>query len=223
MTTDAQAGMIMGMAKARWRSLEGESEEATLAFIRERLDRLGIREASTIIDRLKSVTEDPDPTMPAIVAQAHKKGFPNGREQPCHLCHNLVAKGTGFYFLIGGNWAVAHKVGECGEHVTTTATTATIQPGVYVVGDDLWRVYITNTGNKAAQKLVDGHLTYVVGGVAIAATGRPATHEEVGAVGRKYEFCMVCGRVLSDDSGDGKSMSRGYGETCANRMGWPWG
>jgi hypothetical protein len=46
--------------------------------------------------------------------------------------------------------------------------------------------------------------------------------ERAAELGKLYGYCMVCGTKLTDKN-PGGSIERGYGPTCAKRMGWPHG
>ena len=94
---------------------------------------------------------------------------------------------------------------------------------MYSVDGVIYRVQRARTGRLYA-KVWDADVVgweYVGRGSldAIAADGRPLTAEEAAAFGHATGVCVFCARSLSDD----RSVSVGYGPTCAAKQGLPWG
>lgn len=224
MASDKQHDLVANLVRTRWVQLGAPDLDTALATVMPKAKLLDVRGASVLIDRLMQMKPDPDPTMPAVVMAAPKRGS-NSSLGTCAGCGHPVPALTGWYYGDRGNWKIHHKTGECPTTpVVVVAPRITVDEGVYIVDDQLIRVYRTQNGYLAGQILSpEGRLVYTKGAQNLAATGRLATHEEVGAMGRKWGNCMCCGRPLSDDTNDRTSMSVGYGKRCAQKRGWPWG
>jgi len=94
-----------------------------------------------------------------------------------------------------------------------------VEPGVYVVGDDIIRVYKTQAGHLAG-KVWDGYrFVYMPGAQRRAAQGQPITAEHAGWFGRLHGICCFCAKDLTDD----RSIEVGYGPVCAKKHHLPWG
>lgn len=117
---------------------------------------------------------------------------------------------------------------------TPAAAAATIEQGLYVLGDpadwsSFWMVKPSKQGNLYAMRLaaapVEGRkLTwdYVKGGMRDIARARRATPAEAADLGHHTSHCCFCGIELSDE-GEGRSVEVGYGPVCARKNGLPWG
>lgn len=174
--------------------------------------------ASVLIERLKGMPTDPDPTMPDVVARATRKGTGN-RAGNCATCGHLVSQGAGFYYLLdNGKWAVHHKVGECSS--APVPAPVQVEEGLYMAQDGtVVLVYRTRNG-RLAGKTKQGHsFKYQMGAVSLAATGHKVTAEEAATFGLTHGHCIACAHDLTDD----RSLTVGYGPVCAKRYGWPWG
>lgn len=213
--SEPQRRFITNLLDDRLVTLGFDSLEAAVDAMR--LDSLEKRDASTIIERLKSMPKDPDPTMPAVVAQSPRSGRGN-RPGKCSACHHVVGQGAGFYYLGGdGRWHVHHKVDEC----STEAPPAEVkvEPGIYVVGEQFILVYTTRN-NRLAGKVYDGsRFVYTTGAAALASSGRRISAEEAAAFGHTTGNCVFCMQPLTD----GRSTTVGYGPVCATKNNLPWG
>jgi hypothetical protein len=89
--------------------------------------------------------------------------------------------------------------------------------GVYEAGDDLVRVYLGQKTNRMlATKVVfvDGRVDYEYLGLArnkVPAGARRLSLDEVGALGKSWDHCLMCGRRLDVP----ESVDRGIGPVCA--------
>ena len=191
--------------------------------VEEALAKLNLSEAtkgtaSVLIDRLKGMPEDPDTSMPDVVAQATRKGTGN-RPGTCTTCGHLVAQGAGYYYLTNaGRWAVHHKVSEC--PTTTAPAPVEVTEGLYKAADGtIVLVYRTRNDRLAGKTKQGRSFKYQQGAIALAATGHPVSAEDAALFGKTHGYCIACAHDLTDD----RSLDVGYGPICAKRYGWPWG
>lgn len=109
---------------------------------------------------------------------------------------------------------------------------ALTEPGMYRVGDDIFRVQWNATEtNLYAKKLVTTYVVSLVKGkpnkfkgeLVYAASAhrieglnsdKRMTKEEAIAAGKGYAICIVCGAELEDP----KSVARGIGPSCAKKV-----
>jgi hypothetical protein len=91
------------------------------------------------------------------------------------------------------------------------------EAGVYRDGDRLFRVYLgQNSGKMLVQEIKGdtGTIDYTYLGLAVKHLPASATRlglEEVGALGKTFDHCLVCGRRLDVP----ESVDRGIGPVCA--------
>ncbi len=209
------------------------------------LESLPISDASTIIDRLRALPIDPDPTLPQVVLSAPKWGRGN-RPGNCVTCGHPVGNDEGFYLLTNtGKWGVHHKVDEC--DTSPPPARITVTEGFYLTVDgDIVQAYTTKNGHLAG-KVMDkqGTFVYTTGSLNAAATGVRLTPEQVAnaiciakfgapigspklvAMAKAHSVaagtCMFCARVLDDPRSNPNAGGAGYGPTCAIKYGLPWG
>ncbi|MGW5147558.1 DUF6011 domain-containing protein [Rhodococcus koreensis] len=98
------------------------------------------------------------------------------------------------------------------------------EPGMYRVGDTIFRVQESETGNLYAKRLVvevnkktgkkTGTLVYDAGAIREIRNLHRMTKEQAIECGKDYGICIVCGAQLEDP----KSVARGIGPTCAKRV-----
>jgi len=212
----AQVSFITSLLQARLTTLGFTTVEEALAKLN--LSEATKGTASVLIDRLKGMPEDPDTSMPDVVAQSTRKGTGN-RPGTCSTCGHLVAQGAGYYYLTNaGRWAVHHKVSEC----PTAPAPAPVQvtEGLYKAADGtIVLVYRTRNDRLAGKVHTGRSFRYQQGATALAATGHLLTAEEAAAFGKAHGTCVACAKDLTDD----RSITVGYGPVCAKRHGWPWG
>ena len=176
--------------------------------------------ASKLIEALKSI--------PCSKKSEHAH-LPEGRVianrygNKCTLCNSYVEAGDGWAVQTAGGWRTFHSAGQC-VAVDVSAPSIEVESGkTYRLEDGTIAVaYTTQNGRLASRRLIidedgTGHLEYWQGGVAkIKAYGALLTQEEASRIGRLHRFCVSCCRDLTDD----RSLSAGYGQTCASNNGW---
>lgn len=211
-----QHKFIMGLLTERLGSLGCSLTEAAANL---NLDRLDIRDASTLIERLKALPKDADPDIPEVVAKSTRYGKYN-RPGRCASCGHVVGQDEGYYFLAAdGRWGVHHKAGECSTEPVPTASQVTLEPGLYEYNGQIILVYKTRNDRLAGKVKQGRSFRYQQGAVALAGLGNPVTAAYAAAYGHQYDHCCACGRDLEDD----RSTQAGYGPVCAKKYGWPWG
>lgn len=229
MASDKQAQFIVTLAKERTVAVKDSP------YIIDAFQQYGepinwpSHVASQAITLLKGMPRDPDPRMPAIVANSPRSGM-NRYEKPCSACGHRVPIGDGYYYLTDtGKYAAHHRDGECPDEPASEPMK--LDEGVYVLADGTFVVLtqspppyglVGSTWNNTTgmfRRMRGGRRT-------VENEGRPATEQEfeqftreVGAWGRSTSKCCFCSRPLTDP----RSESAGYGETCASRYGLPWG
>jgi hypothetical protein len=188
-----------------------------------------LQQASLIIKTLRTIPEDPDPTMPDVVASSGKRGV-NSYDGTCTGCNHPVPAKTGFYYQRNGKYYAHHKVGECSQQ--PAAQPAKFDPGLYV--SDRYIVLMYQYNNRVYGKYWEDvrqeFVTLYKAHQHLAQhNGRPMTQDEIdtfsaiaGAAALRDTYCRFCGRALTDDR-DGHSKKRGYGPVCANKYNLPWG
>jgi len=84
-------------------------------------------------------------------------------------------------------------------------------------------VVLGKSGRPYAKRLVAGKWEYASGGMTVARSGVILTGEALAEWASQYGHahgnCVFCALPLTDD----RSVSVGYGETCAGKRGLPWG
>jgi hypothetical protein len=98
------------------------------------------------------------------------------------------------------------------------------QPGDIVLADgEHYLVVAGKSGRPYAKRLVAGKWEYEAGGMTVARSGviltGDALAEWASQYGHAHGNCVFCALPLTDD----RSVSVGYGETCAGKRGLPWG
>lgn len=206
---------------------------------------LSTREASQWITVLKALPNNPDPSVPDVVAKAARHGT-NSRGGTCSTCNNPVVPGAGYWYTKpGGGFAEHHKVGECGE----------VKP-VVEVDEGFWKydtasfvhVYMTQNRRLGGKVLTgNGEWVYsagilnvlrrsepvqvspedVLAEVCIRKFGAPIGSEELrikaAEYGALHSSCIFCARPLTDERSDPALGGVGYGPECAKKWGLPWG
>jgi hypothetical protein len=233
--TDRQAWFITNLLSERLVTLG--AEDIADATAKVHLNDLTVADAKVVIDRLLKVPKDPDPTMPAVVAESPRSGI-NDRPDTCAGCGHPVEARAGFYYKAGAGWLVHHKVGEC--RTEPAPEPVKVEQGFYVIDTgngldvddlaevDVYKLYVTRNGYLAAKVLDDYAWQYRTGGVSVVRSAlskgkaRRLTAEEAAAFGKITGTCIACGLKLTDD-GKNKSLEVGYGPVCAKKNGWPWG
>lgn len=218
LATPRQVEFATSLLKARLKTLGLASLEEASNALGLTSPSLQMSTVSTLIDRLKAMPEDPDETMPDVVAAAHRKGKGN-RPGRCTGCGHTVGQGDGWYYMLpSGAWAVHHVRGGCLAEPAPAPVELT--EGVYVAADGtVVKVYRTRNARLAGKVKVGRSFRYQAGAAALAATGHLMTAEEAAAFGKTHGYCVNCAHDLTDD----RSVTVGYGPVCAKNNGWPWG
>ena len=239
--TPAQVNFIQSLAAARTVAL-GEHPEVTALPCNTK------RDASRLIELIKRLPVDPDPSVPLTVAESVRHGV-NRYEGSCTGCGNTVAANEGYYYLAqNGKYANYHKVGGCTSAIPQTPKVEVVE-GFYSSGGEYFQVYRTRTGNLAAHQLSpSGSWVYRAGGRALLRSAADLTtvdeksivkvvclrkygalpgSAELAEIAAKYGAqrgtCIFCARALTDERSNPSLGGVGYGPTCAERYELPWG
>lgn len=94
------------------------------------------------------------------------------------------------------------------------ATTEPLAPGMYMVGDRIFKLQQSQTGHLYGKELVDGRFTYAPGLLREVHADDRMTLEQAKAYGQNTGVCCCCGRLLTDPS----SVAAGIGPVCASRV-----
>jgi hypothetical protein len=211
-----QAQFIKSLTESRSQAIEadGKSSDAILAL----LDRIDTKQASSLIDVLMAMPENPRPASPLDPKRFDqvatlRQALPTLAGGDASFARSLVEQWDRKGHLSDKQWACVERL--------TAAPQATVEPGVYVLdgGGTFILVYATRNGHLAG-KVWDGHSwQYESGAQRRAATGRPITAEQAAAFGHLTGQCVFCARELTDQ----RSIDVGYGPVCAGKNGLPWG
>lgn len=106
----------------------------------------------------------------------------------------------------------------------TTAPAIELEHGrVYATADGTFvKVQFAKGSGKAYGKVWDGGEWAYSGARILGDITRNLTAEEAAAWGHEHSRCVFCSTKLADD-GQGRSVEVGYGPTCAEKYGLPWG
>lgn len=99
------------------------------------------------------------------------------------------------------------------------ATEVVTEPGMYQVGETIYKVQKSQAGRLYAKVLEHGHFEYAPGVIKVLTPAHKMTADQAAAYGKIHGNCVRCGKDLTDE----RSLTVGYGSTCAAREGWPWG
>lgn len=189
---------------------------------------ISIKDASRLIDKLRSLPRFAQPSAPEPAAPSGRRGPANMFGAPCHECGRRVEAQQGWREQVSGRWIVHHQPGECVAVDTPSVKTLQVELdyGLYFQPSlgRVVKVYKTQNDRKGVMTTVEGHkgLHYVNGGVRMAVQALAdgdlhlMTQEEASAFGSTHSFCCACGKDLDDD----RSIAAGYGATCADNHGW---
>lgn len=102
-----------------------------------------------------------------------------------------------------------------------TGQTQEVPAGLYRLGDDIVKVYITQNrrlGTKVLTLTDEGRASFVYqpGLMSRLTADMRLTADEARAFGRQHSICCACGQLLEDD----RSIAAGYGPYCAEKYGW---
>jgi hypothetical protein len=202
---------------------------------------------STLIDGLlatpKAERQVPAASPADVPAGVTLQDRPNRYAGRCVLCGGQVGEGAGRLGKQNGRWIVAHNDGECVERQTaeTVSPTDGYEPkrnDVHFLDGDYYRIHIAQrSGRPYAVKACveceaiwadDGKLTtpgevdwdYGQGGyLRLLSSATLATAEQAAAFGAMVGRCCFCSSPIDTP----ESIAAGYGPTCADNRGLPWG
>jgi hypothetical protein len=127
--------------------------------------------------------------------------------------HDSAAAGAALDFLFSLPW----KPRESSPTVSNPVT----EPGLYVQGDEVFKVQRSRAGNLYALKLTvslfghSGSWEYQAGAIRGLSADQPLTLAEAQRLGALNGICVYCGTELTDDI----SKVRKVGPTCEKRLG----
>jgi hypothetical protein len=245
-----QAQFIKSLTESRSQAIvaDGKSPEAILAL----LDRLDTRGASSLIDVLMAMPENPRQASPLDAQRieqvaALRAALPTMSGGDASFARSLVEQWDRKGHLSDKQWACVEKLAAATPSKVTTAPT----PGVYSATDGtIAKVVLSQAGRPYAKRLIgvttggrldwayDAQLVHRLGdAVAVddatvrAAACRLQWGAEPGsdqllmlarAHAHDRSTCMFCLRPLTDEE-DGRSVAVGYGPVCAEKYNLPWG
>lgn len=92
-------------------------------------------------------------------------------------------------------------------------------PGFYTDGEKFFEVVVSKQGHTYAKVLVSkgskGTWSYAPGAMKNFQNWQPVTSEVAAEFGKKFGFCMICGRTLTNP----ESVSMGIGPICSGKVG----
>lgn len=216
--SDKQNAFIARLVGERFKSL-GASNAAE-AFTAIPLVNMSVGQKSELIDRLLKMPVDPDPEMPAEVAQSPRKGR-NDSPGTCDGCGHPLKVHEGYFygpFNDGKRWRTHHKVDQCSTEPAPVAVE--VREGIYVGPDGEYiQAYRTRNGRIGGKVWNGSKFEYQKGAVHLAGLGHRITAAEAKAFGLSTERCVFCSLKLTD----GRSTEVGYGPVCAENNDLPWG
>ena len=238
MASPAQLQFIQRLVSERQETLQRDEYKHVMS--------MGIdtnRQISDLINALKRVPRDPqeqDADEVAIIDRLAAKLddlSPRDRSFAASLVSQFRERGR----LSDKQWPHAKRFAD-----EDTADTVRLEQGDIVAKDDeLYMIVTSKAGRLYAKRLVGEDWSYDAGGIHKARTGTVLTPEQAAqqvclkkygalpgseelrqlavAFGTRTSTCMFCSRPLSDERSDPKQGGMGYGPTCAENYGLPWG
>lgn len=95
-----------------------------------------------------------------------------------------------------------------------------VEGGIYVNADgDMVKVVRSQAGRLYGKRFEEGSWNYAGGLLDGLTEDDRITAEQAAAFGKQHNRCVFCSRALADE----RSRDVGYGETCADNNGLPWG
>jgi len=213
--TDKQTALIHRLAGERMQALTGSFAHLLQAEV------VTTRDASRLIDALMAVPRDPVAVDPAQQARidALKANVPN-----------LSPRDAGFALSLIGQYeskgALSERQWPHVDRLAAPAAEATCDPQVgdiIDVGGDYVLVVAGKSGRPYGKVLGPRGWRYEAGAMDRARQGEVLTGEALAAVaaahGHAHGWCIFCSLELTDE----RSVTAGYGPTCASKRGLPWG
>jgi hypothetical protein len=215
-----QEEFVARLVADRFRSLGAESPTAAMAQLAPQLATMDNRQMSQLIDRLMEMPNDPVEGQPERLAGFRRVGV-NDSAGTCDACGHIVESRTGFFFgprEQGARWSVCHAEGQCSTE--DAPVQADLSEGMWTGSDgSTIMIYLTNNSRLGAKVWTGTRFEYTKGATTIARSGHKMTAAEAASFGHSTGKCVFCRQKLTD----GRSTSVGYGPTCAENNGLPWG
>lgn len=179
------------------------------------------RDASQLIDALFAVPTDPKEVDEGEQAriEALKDSVPNLSPKDATFALSLIGQYESKGRLSDKQWPHVDRLAQ-------PQAEAKCDPDVgdiVEVDGDYYLVVAGRSGRPYAKRLIDGKWSYEAGGIARARQGLILTGDALATFASEYGHahghCVFCALELSDQ----RSVTAGYGETCAEKRGLPWG
>lgn len=179
------------------------------------------RDASQLIDALMAVPTDPKEVDEGEQAriEALKDNVPNLSPKDATFALSLIGQYESKGRLSDKQWPHVDRLAQ-------PQAEAKCDPDVgdiVEVDGDYYLVVAGRSGRPYAKRLIDGKWSYEAGGIARARQGLILTGDALATFASEYGHahghCVFCALELSDE----RSVTAGYGETCAEKRGLPWG
>lgn len=101
----------------------------------------------------------------------------------------------------------------------TKAPAPVTEPGVYFDGEHYYKVVQNQQGTRLYAKIWDAEWVYAPGALFDLTADMKVNATQATMFGKLWGRCVFCSRLLTDE----RSFSVGYGPTCAEKNGLPWG
>jgi len=179
------------------------------------------RDASQLIDALMAVPTDPVEVDEGEQGRidALKANVPNLSPKDATFALSLIGQFDSKGRLSEKQWPHVDRLAQ-------PQAEAKCDPDVgdiVEVDGDYYLVVLGKSGRPYAKRLVAGKWEYASGGMTVARSGVILTGDALAEWASKYGHahgnCVFCALPLTDE----RSVTAGYGETCAERRSLPWG
>lgn len=201
-------------------------------------------------------TSDTDDLLDLVPVHSPNEGMPSAKQMDLinrligdlrKLDAGLADQADGYMAKMAGRWTLGRdgnasrwidrlisKVRELtvaqrsAERSAPTATTETVEDGMYVLNGEIFKVQhaIHGSGKPYAKLFVPpagpglkATFVYTLGAIKNLRPEHRMTKEQARQYGKLTGTCVFCARVLTDE----RSIDAGYGEKCASNNGLPWG
>jgi hypothetical protein len=212
--TEKQTQFIMNLVSERQQTLANDHPD----LLQHSLNTS--QEASALIDALLKLPTDPrevDPDEQRRI-DALKDNFQNLDADDRGFAQSLIDQWSTKGRLSVRQWVFVDQL------ALKTEATCDPQPGdiVWAYGN-YYTVRTAKSGRPYALMLQGRNWEYQKRSMPLVRSGRILTGDELAAFAKKYgdmwKRCVFCALPLTDQ----RSVTAGYGETCASNNGLPWG
>lgn len=218
--SDKQEAFVARLVADRYKSLGAESPTAMMQQLAPKMAEMDNRQLSQLIDKLMAMPNDPIEGQPERLAGFRRVGV-NDSTGMCDDCGHQVEARTGFFFgprETGPRWSVCHAEGACSTEPPPVQ--AELSEGIWTGSDgSTIMVYLTKNNRLGAKVFNGTRFEYTKGATTLARNGHKMTADEAAAFGHATGKCVFCRHELTDE----RSVTVGYGPTCAENNGLPWG